>query len=167
MDLLTAAVILIPTVLGMIIGGKLVNNWVQMKINPLETENLNEIVANYDADVKTLKSEINHWRSKYNSQVHKVKIDGEFNLDNDDSLVSLAKSVLPAISEFLPDKIKPHVEQLLKKPEIVDILATIHKKFPSETKEILGGFLKNNGKSNSNDATAKEDENKMLIEQGA
>jgi len=167
MDLLTAAVILIPTVLGMIIGGKLVHNWLVIRINPLETENLNEIVANYDNDVKILKSEINHWRGKYNSQMHKVKVDFDGSVDNDDSLVSLAKSILPAISEMLPDKIKPHVEQFLKKPEIIDILAEVHKKFPEDTKKILSGFIKNNGKSNTNDDTTKEDENKMLIEQGA
>jgi len=167
MDNLTAIVILVPMVLGLIIGGKLVFTWIKTRVELPETESLTEIVANYDKDVQILKSEINHWRSKYNSQMHKVKVDFDGSIDNDDSLVSLAKSILPAISEMLPDKIKPHVEQFLKKPEIIDILAEVHKKFPEDTKKILSGFIKNNGRASSNDDTSKSDENKMLIEQGA
>jgi len=167
MDILTALVIIIPTTLATIIIGYLGSKWLRIRTESPATEDLQEIVANYDADVKTLKSEISHWRGKFNSTVHKVKVDGDYDVDNDQSLVSLAKSVLPAISQMLPENIRPKVESFLNKPEIIDILAEIHKKFPSETKQILGGFIKNGAKPNQNDDSNKKLEEEMLQRDGA
>jgi len=166
-DILTALVIIIPTTLITVISGALGLKWLQIRSKSPETEDLKDIVENYDNDVKVLKSEISHWRGKFNSKMHKVKVDGDFDVDNDESLISLAKSVLPAVSDMLPENIKPKVEAFLNKPEIIDILAEIHKKFPKETKDILGAFIKNGGRSSSNDATTTDNENKMLMEYGA
>ncbi len=167
MDILTALVIIIPTTLITVISGALGLKWMQIRQHSPETEDLKEIVENYDNDVKVLKSEISHWRGKFNSKMHKVKVDGEYDVDDDASLISLAKSVLPAVSDMLPDNIKPKVESFLNKPEIIDILAEIHKKFPKETKDILGAFIKNGGKPGSNDATKDEANIKFLTEYGA
>jgi len=167
MDNLTAIVILIPMILGLIIGGKLVNTWLRTKENPLETESLKEIASNYDDDVKILKSEVSHWRGKFNSQIHKVKVDGEYNLDDDDSLVSLAKSILPEVSNLLPENAKPYIDNLLKNPDMIDILAEIHKKFPSETKQILGAFVKTNNKGTKPDAAVEDNTIKLQELHGA
>jgi len=167
MDITTAIVILIPMILGLIIGGKLVNTWLKTKENPLETESLKEIAENYDGDVKILKGEVSHWRGKYNSQIHKIKVDGDYNLDNDDSLVSLAKSILPSISSVLPEAAKPYIDNLLKNPDMLDILAEIHKKFPSETKQILGTFVKANNKGTKPDEAIQENELKLQEIHGA
>jgi len=167
MDNLTALVILIPMILGLIIGGKLVHTWLKTKENPLETESLKEIASNYDDDVKILKSEVSHWRSKFNSQIHKVKVDGDYNLDDDDSLVSLAKSILPEVSNLLPENAKPYIDNLLKNPDMIDILAEIHKKFPSETKQILGAFVKTNGKGTKPDAAVEDNTIKLQELHGA
>jgi len=167
MDITTAVVILVPMILGLIIGGKLVNTWLKTKENPLETESLKEIAANYDDDVKILKSEVSHWRGKFNSQVHKVKVDGEYNLDDDDSLVSLAKSILPEVSNLLPENAKPYIDNLLKNPDMLDILASIHKKFPSETKQILGAFVKTNSKTTKPDEAIENNEVKLQEIHGA
>ncbi len=167
MDITTAVVILVPIILGLTIGGKLVNNWIKTKENPVETESLREISDNYDEDVKILKSEVSHWRSKFNSQIHKVKVDGEYNLDNDDSLVSLAKSILPEVSKLLPENAKPYIDNLLKNPDMLDILASIHKKFPSETKKILGTFVKTNSKGNQPDDAIDNNEIKLQNLHGA
>lgn len=167
MDNLTATVILVPVILGLIIGGKLVHTWLRTKENPLETESLKEIAANYDEDVQILKKEVSHWRSKFNSQIHKVKVDGDYNLDDDDSLVSLAKSILPEVSNLLPESAKPYIDNLLKNPDMLDILAEIHKKFPSETKQILGTFVKGNAKLSKPDAAVEENELKLQQIHGA
>jgi len=167
MDNLTAIVILVPMILGLIIGGKLVHTWLRTKENPLETESLKEIASNYDDDVKILKSEVSHWRSKFNSQVHKVKVDGEYNLDDDDSLVSLAKSILPEVSNLLPESAKPYIDNLLKNPDMLDILASIHQKFPSETKKILGAFVKTNNKGTKPDAAVEDNQLKLQQIHGA
>ena len=167
MDITTAVVILVPLILGLIIGGKLVNTWLKTKENPLETESLKEIADNYDQDVKILKSEISHWRSKFNSQVHKVKVDGDYNLDDDDSLVSLAKSILPEVSNLLPESAKPYIDNLLKNPDMLDILASIHKKFPNETKKILGTFVKTNTKGIKPDVAIEDNEIKLQEIHGA
>jgi len=167
MDITTAVVILIPVILGLTIGGKLVNTWLKTKENPLETESLKEIADNYDQDVKILKSEVSHWRGKFNSQVHKVKVDGEYNLDDDDSLVSLAKSILPEVSNLLPESAKPYIDNLLKNPDMLDILASIHKKFPNETKKILGTFVKTNNKGTKPDVAIEDNEIKLQEIHGA
>jgi len=167
MDITTAVVILVPMILGLIIGGKLVNTWLKTKENPLETESLKEIADNYDQDVKILKSEIGHWRGKFNSQIHKVKVDGDYNLDDDDSLVSLAKSILPEVSKLLPESAKPYIDNLLKNPDMLDILASIHKKFPSETKKILGTFVKTNSKGTKPDEAIDNNELKLQEIHGA
>jgi len=157
MDNLTAIVILVPIILGLVIGGKLVHTWLRTKENPLETESLTEIAENYDKDVQILKKEIGYWRGKFNSQVHKVKVDFDGDIDNDDSLVSLAKSILPEVSNMLPESAKPYIDNLLKNPDMLDILASIHQKFPSETKQILGAFVKGNGKGVTKPDEAIED----------
>jgi len=167
MDITTAIVILVPMVLGLTIGGKLVNNWLKTRNNPVEIESLNEIASNYDEDVKILKSEVSHWRSKFNSQIHKVKVDGDYNLDDDDSLVSLAKSILPEVSKLLPESAKPYIDNLLKNPDMLDILASIHKKFPSETKKILGTFVKTNSKGTKPDEAVEDNELKLQEIHGA
>jgi len=167
MDITTAVVILVPMILGLIIGGKLVNTWLKTKENPLETESLKEIADNYDQDVKILKSEVSHWRGKFNSQVHKVKVDGDYNLDDDDSLVSLAKSILPEVSNLLPESAKPYIDNLLKNPDMLDILASIHKKFPNETKKILGTFVKTNNKGTKPDVAIEDNEIKLQEIHGA
>jgi len=167
MDYITATVILLPVILGLIIGGKLVNTWLKTKENPLETESLKEIAENYDDDVKILKSEVSHWRGKFNSQIHKVKVDGDYNLDDDDSLVSLAKSILPEVSKLLPESAKPYIDNLLKNPDMLDILASIHKKFPSETKQILGTFVKTNSKGVKPDEAIEDNEIKLQEIHGA
>jgi len=167
MDYITATVILVPVILGLIIGGKLVNTWLKTKENPLEIETLKEITDNYDDDVKILKSEVSHWRGKFNSQIHKIKVDGDYNLDNDDSLVSLAKSILPSISTVLPEAAKPYIDNLLKNPDMIDILAEIHKKFPSETKQILGTFVKTNTKAIKPDEAIEDNEIKLQEIHGA
>jgi len=167
MDITTALVILIPLILGLAIGGKLVNTWLKTKENPLETESLKEIAANYDDDVKILKSEVSHWRGKFNSQIHKVKVDGDYNLDDDDSLVSLAKSILPEVSNLLPESAKPYIDNLLKNPDMLDILASLHQKFPSETKKILGAFVKTNGKGIKPDEAIEDNQLKLQQIHGA
>jgi len=167
MDNLTAIVILVPMILGLIIGGKLVNTWLRTKENPLETESLKEIAENYDNDVQVLKKEVSHWRGKFNSQIHKVKVDGDYNLDDDDSLVSLAKSILPEVSNLLPESAKPYIDNLLKNPDMLDILASIHQKFPSETKKILGAFVKTNGKGTKPDAAIEDNTIKLQQLHGA
>lgn len=167
MDITTAIVILVPLILGLSIGGKLANTWIKTKENPLETESLKEIAANYDEDVQVLKKEVSYWRGKFNSQVHKIKVDGNYNLDDDDSLVSLAKSILPEVSNLLPESAKPYIDNLLKNDDMLDILASIHKKFPSETKKILGAFVKTNGKGAKPDAAIEDNTIKLNQLHGA
>jgi len=78
----------------------------------------------------------------------KFKVEGEYDLDKESDLTSLAKSVLPEIVDFLPQDVQRAAKGLLSNPEVISLIGDIHKAFPNETKNLLAGFLKGGVQNN-------------------
>lgn len=103
----------------------------------------------YKAKEETLKEQVEYFRDEIHrlngtisKQRQKFQTDGEYNLDDQGDLASLAKSLLPQFVEFLPQNVQTHAKGLLNNPEVVDLLEEIHKRFPKEVKSLFSGFLK-------------------------
>jgi len=94
--------------------------------------------------IKWYRDEVHRLNGSISKQRQKFQTDGEYNLDNDGDLASLAKSLLPQIVEFLPQSVQDHAKGLLNKPEVVDLLVEVHKQFPNEIKSLFSGFIKGN-----------------------
>jgi len=94
--------------------------------------------------IKWYRDEVHRLNGSISKQRQKFQTDGDYDLDNDGDLASLAKSLLPQIVEFLPSSVQQHAKGLLNKPEVVDLLVEVHKQFPNEIKSLFGGFLKGN-----------------------
>jgi len=95
------------------------------------------------SDNDELKKENNYWRGKANQKRGDVKIEGDFNMDDDNSIVSLAKSVLPGVIDLFPEDIQKHAKGLLTNPDLIDLAHEFYKTDPAGVKSLLNSFLKN------------------------
>jgi len=106
--------------------------------------------------IKRIQEEANHYRGIVSQQRGEFKIDSHHDINTDDGLVSIANSITPGILDLLPKDVQTQVKGLLNSPDVVDLLHEIYKKHPKEVKELLGGFLKTNGKSSSTNEPTPE-----------
>ena len=101
----------------------------------------------YKERIEELGIEVKRLNGTIHKQKQKFQVDGEYDLDNQGDLASLAKSILPNILEFLPQNVQQQAKGLLTNPDLIDLLEEIHKQFPKETKSLLAGFIKGGAKS--------------------
>lgn len=146
------------TIAGGSIGVKLVSN------RHMTPDYIQDKMTNLKEDYNDLKKENHYLRGKVSQVRQKFKVDDDYDLDNDNDLVSLAKSVLPSISEFLPKDVQKHVTTFLSNPDVVELISEVYKKHPKEIKQLMGGFLKKGSGTSSSDQG--ELETKALQEAG-
>lgn len=106
-------------------------------------------------DFEGVQKELGYWRGKVHQQRQKFKVDGDYNLDDDSDVVSLAKSILPGFLDFLPKDVQDKAKGLLNNPDVIELFNEIYKKHPKEIKNLFGGFLK---KGSIESASSKEAE---------
>jgi len=131
-----------------IVGGLGWGKWLSLRGSSTEVVN---------DKIQRLQEEANHYRGIVSQQRGEFKIDSTHDVNTDDGLVSIANSVTPGILDLLPKDVQTQVKGLLNSPDVVDLLHEIYKKHPKEVKELLGGFLKTNGKpSSTNEPTPEQ-----------
>lgn len=150
MELDTNVVILVLGTLVSVIGGtigvKLVSTRHQTPEYQLEK------LKNLQGDYDDIKKENRYLRGKVSQVRQKFQVDDNFDLDNDSDIVSLAKSILPNVIDFLPKDVQKQAAGFLSNPDIIELANELYKKHPEEVKKFLGGFLKKSSSQNSSNS---------------
>jgi len=94
-------------------------------------------------DNEALKKENSYWRHKANQQRGDIKVEGNYDLDDDGSIVSLVKSVLPGVIDLFPEDIQKNAKGLLTNPDLIDLAHEFYKTDPAGVKKLLDSFIKN------------------------
>jgi len=109
-------------------------------------------------DNDELKKEVSYWRSKTHQKRGELKVEGDYNIDDDTSLVSLAKSVLPGIVDLFPPDTQVKLKGLISNPDLIDLAHEFYKSDPAGIKNLLSTFIKNS-KAGNNQTPALEEQN--------
>jgi len=96
----------------------------------------------YNETIQFLRGENNRLNGSINRQKQKFQVEGEYDLNEKSDVASLAKSVLPAIIDFLPENVQTVARSLLNDQGIIDLLDGFYKEHPEDIQRLLGGFLK-------------------------
>lgn len=112
--------------------------------------------SSYNETIQFLRSENNRLNGSINRQKQKFQVEGDYDLTQKSDVASLAKSVLPAIVDFLPENVQTVARSLLNDQGIIDLLDSFYKDHPEDIKRLLGGFLKGGTKKESSSAAQSE-----------
>jgi len=112
--------------------------------------------TSYNETIQFLRSENNRLNGSINRQKQKFQVEGDYDLNEKSDVASLAKSVLPAIVDFLPENVQKVARSLLNDQGIIDLLDSFYKDHPDEIKSLLGGFLKGGSKKSNSETTQSE-----------
>jgi len=110
----------------------------------------------YSETIQYLRSENNRLNGSISRQKQKFQVEGEYDLTQKSDVATLAKSVLPAIIDFLPENVQKVARSLLNDQGIIDLLDSFYKDHPKEIESLLGGFLKGGTKKESSDKAQSE-----------
>jgi len=110
-----------------------------------------------DEKIKSYKDQAAYWRGVVGQSRAKFKVDGDYNLDNPNDVVSLTNNITPGLLEILPKDVQDKAKGLLKNPDVIDLLQEIYKQYPGEIKELLGGFMKGKAGSTSEPGQLSQD----------
>jgi len=110
----------------------------------------------YSETIQYLRSENNRLNGSISRQKQKFQVEGDYDLTQKSDVASLAKSVLPAIVDFLPENVQKVARSLLNDQGIIDLLDSFYKDHPKEIESLLGGFLKGGAKKESSDKAQSE-----------
>jgi len=105
--------------------------------------------SSYHDTIEYLRSENNRLNGSINRQKQKFQVEGKYDLTEKSDVASLAKSVLPAIIDFLPENVQKVARSLLNDQGIIDLLDGFYKDHPEDIQRLLGGFLKGGTKEGS------------------
>jgi len=112
--------------------------------------------TSYNETIQFLRSENNRLNGSISRQKQKFQVDGDYDLNEKSDVASLAKSVLPAIIDFLPENVQTVARSLLNDKGIIDLLDGFYKDHPEDIQRLLGGFLKGGTKKESSDKAQSE-----------
>lgn len=160
----TVIILVLGVFLGSI-GGVLGLKWLSLQANT--PERARELIERKKEEVDELKKEVNYWRGKASKNKQALQVDGNYDLDDDNDLVSLAKSIMPGIVDLLPKDAQKHVSTLLSNPDFLPLLGEIYEKFPKESKQLLSGFLKNTKSSSGQEAESSTNQKALFDAGGA
>lgn len=160
----TNLVILILGALLGCLGAGFGVKWIGLQANT--PERAKQTVERMKEDIDGLKKEINYWRGKVSKNRQSLQTEDQYDLSNDSDIVSLAKSVLPGILDFLPKDVQKGAKKLLENPDLIELLNDIYKKHPKEIQSLMGGFLKKDSRSTFSD-TSESQTRQLFQDQGA
>jgi len=99
----------------------------------------------YNNRIKEQGIEIHRLNGTIGKARQKFRVDGDYNLNEKSGIGSLAGNLLPDILAFLPEESQKQAKLFLTNPDVIDLLATLYKKYPNEIKSIFTGFVKGGG----------------------
>jgi len=99
----------------------------------------------YQNRIKEQGVEIHRLNGTIGKVKSKFRIDSDDNLSEKSGVGSLAGKLLPDILGFLPENVQKQAKAFLLEPDVIDLFATLYKKYPDEIKNIFAGFVKGGG----------------------
>ena len=143
------ALTIVGTVIAAI-GGIVGYKWVTTR--GMDQKVLGKKIKIYEDVLNEYENELKHWKGKYNQSKQIEKVDGDYDLDNQSDVASLAKLVLPNILDLLPQDLKIKAQGFLDNPELVDMAVKLYEKHPDEVKGLLAKFIKKRGTADGGQA---------------
>jgi len=99
----------------------------------------------YKNRIVELGTEVHRLNGTIGKVKSKFRVDSDYNLNEKSGVGSLAGKLLPDILGFLPENVQKQAKAFLLEPDVIDLFATLYKKYPDEIKNIFAGFVKGGG----------------------